>query len=70
MGFIRQQQEKLAMHYLAWRYHRANLPLPPTARLKRQAADIVADAHRIARERGRNVAAIIRELVEDIKKKE
>jgi hypothetical protein len=31
-------------------------------------AGIVAEAHRIARERGRNVVAIIKDLVEDIKK--
>ena len=68
MGFIRQQEEKLALHYLAWRYQKAGIPLPPTSHLKQQAARIVENAHRIARQSGRNVTAIVRELVDDIKK--
>lgn len=68
MGFIREQQEKLALRYLAWQYHKAKRPLPPAAQLRRQAADIVTEAHRIARERGKNVAAIVKELIEDLKK--
>jgi hypothetical protein len=43
-------------------------PVPDDAELKLQAAKIVQEAHRIARERGRNVIAIIKDLVNDIKK--
>ena len=68
MGFIREQQEKLALRYLAWQYHKAKRPMPTAAQLKQQAADIVTEAHRIARERGKNVAAIVKELIEDLKK--
>ena len=68
MGFFRQQEERLAMRFLTWRYQKLNVPLPGEAELKMQAAKIVAEAHRIARERGRNVIAIIKDLVEDIKK--
>jgi len=68
MGFIRQQEEKLALRYLAWRYQKAGIPLPPASTLTRQAARIVEDAHRIARQSGRNVTAIVKELVDDIKK--
>ena len=68
MGFFRQQEERLAMRFLAWRHQKLNIPLPGEAELKSQAARIVAEAHRIARERGRNVVAIIKDLVEDIKK--
>lgn len=68
MGFFRQQEERLAMRFLAWRHQKLNIPLPDEAELKNQAARIVAEAHRIARERGRNVIAIIKDLVEDIKK--
>ena len=68
MGFIRQQEEKIALRYLAWQYHKANRPLPPYSDLKKQAVKIVDDAHRIARERGRNVVSIVKELIEDIKK--
>lgn|GEM_PF-2621690 len=42
---------------------------PPEAELNRRAAKLVDDAHRIARERGRNVLSIMKELVEDVKKK-
>ena len=68
MGFIRQQQERLALRFIVWRYERTNQPVPPDSVLEKQAAKIVDDAHAIARERGRNVLAIIKELVEDVKK--
>ena len=68
MGFIRQQQERMALRFIVWQYERMNLPVPPLTVLEKQAAKIVDDAHAIARERGRNVLAIIKELVEDIKK--
>ena len=68
MGFFRQQEERLAMRFLTWRYQKLNIPLPDEAELKMQAAKIVAEAHRIGRERGRNIVAIIKDLVEDIKK--
>lgn len=68
MGFFRQQEERLAMRFLAWRHEKLNMPVPDEAELKLQAAKIVAQAHQIARERGRNVIAIIKDLVEDIKK--
>ena len=69
MGFIRQQEEKLAVRFLSWQYEKLKKPIPDEAELAGQAANIVAEAHRIARERGRNVVAIIKELIIDIKKK-
>ncbi len=68
MGFIRQQEEKMAMRLLAWQYQRANIPLPGALELKRRAAKIVDDAHGIAKERGSNVVSIIKELAADIRK--
>jgi hypothetical protein len=68
MGFIRQQEEKLALRFLSWQYEKLNKPAPGEAELERQAAKIVAEAHDIARKRGRNVMAIIKDLVADIKK--
>ena len=68
MGFIRQQEERMALRYLAWQYQRMNLPSPAHSEMEKQAAKIVDDAHAIARKRGRNVLGIIKELVEDIKK--
>ena len=68
MGFFRQQEERLAIRFLTWRYQKLNMPAPDGTELRLQAAQVVAEAHRIARERGRNVIAIIKDLVEDIKK--
>ena len=68
MGFFRQQQEKMAIKYLIWQYQRMNIPIPPISQLQRQALKIVDDAHRIAKERGKNVLGIMKELAEDIKK--
>ena len=68
MGLLRQQQERLAIRYLAWKLKQMNEPLPDRAVLERQAKRIVEDAHRIARQRGTNVAAILKELIHDWKK--
>ena len=70
MGFIQQQQERLAMRLIAWQYEKKNLPIPEPVTLRLQAKQVVADAHRIARERGRNVASIMKELVADIKNRQ
>ncbi|MBL7178738.1 MAG: hypothetical protein ISS65_00815 [Desulfobacterales bacterium] len=67
MGFIRQQQERLAVRYLQWQYQKMNLPLPTPSELEGQARRIVEEAHQIARNRGRNVIAIIKELIKDIR---
>jgi hypothetical protein len=69
MGFFRQQEEKLAMRFLTWQYQKIAAPVPPEDELARQAAKIVDEAHRIARERGSNVVAIMKELISDLMKK-
>ena len=68
MGFFKQQEERLAIRFITWRYQKLGKTVPNEAELKIQASQIVSDAHRIARERGRNVVAIIKDLVNDIKK--
>ena len=68
MGFIRQQEEKLAMRFLSWQYEKLKKPAPAETELKQQAASIVSEAHEIARKRGRNVLSIIKDLIADIKK--
>jgi len=67
-GFIRRQEENLAIRLLKWKYQKMNLIVPPVSELQRLASNIVDDGHRIARERGRNVIYIIKELIGDIKK--
>jgi hypothetical protein len=69
MGFIRQQEERLAIRLLVWQYKRENLVVPPPEKLQDQAATIVEEAHRIARETGGNVIAIVKEMIGDLKKK-
>jgi len=68
MGFIRQQEEKIAMRFLSWQYQKLDQPVPDDSELARQAARIVEEAHRIARERGSNVISIMKDLIADIKK--
>ncbi|MDY6793551.1 MAG: hypothetical protein SWH54_19985 [Thermodesulfobacteriota bacterium] len=69
MGFFRQQEQKLAVRLLTWRYQKMNMTVPSMPELDRQAAKLVDDAHRIARERGRNVISIMKDLVDDLKRK-
>ena len=69
MGFIRQQEEKMAVRLLTWRYQKMNITVPAMSELERQAAKLVDDAHDIARERGRNVISIMKDLVDDLKRK-
>lgn len=68
MGFFRQQEERLAIRFLTWQYQKLDKPVPNDVELKLQAAKIVQEAHQIARERGRNVIAIMKDLINDIKK--
>jgi hypothetical protein len=68
MGFFRQQEEKLAMRFLTWQYQKLKIPVPSEAELARQAGKIVEEAHQIARQRGSNVVAIMKDLISDLKK--
>jgi hypothetical protein len=69
MGILRRQEKRLAIRLLSWQYKRVNLSLPAIEELERQADRLVDDAHRIARESGRNVMSIIKEMIADVKKK-
>jgi hypothetical protein len=69
VGFIRQQEKRLAVRLLIWKYQRMNMSVPAMEALEQQAAGFVEDAHRIARERGRNVMSILKEMIGDLKQK-
>jgi hypothetical protein len=69
MGFFKEQEKRLAMRLLAWKYQKIGVEPPPIGNLEAQAANLVEDAHRIAKERGKNVMAILKSLIDDIKKK-
>lgn len=63
MGIVRLQERRLAVQLLIWQYQKRKLPLPEYTALERQAGQLVDEAHRIARERGRNVLTILREMI-------
>ncbi len=69
MGFWRQQQEKLALRFLIWQYQKQKIAVPPFPTLKRQAAQVVDEAHRIAAQRGGNVMTIIKSMMTDLREK-
>ncbi|MDJ0914028.1 MAG: hypothetical protein QNI95_10680 [Desulfobacterales bacterium] len=69
MGFWRQQQEKLALRFLIWQYQKQKIAVPPIPTLKRQAAQVVDEAHRIAAQRGGNVMTIIKSMMTDLREK-
>ena len=68
MGFIRRQEERATIQFLIWKYQKMNIEVPPDSELQKQASKIVDDAHRIARKRGSNVIAIIKESIGDFMK--
>jgi hypothetical protein len=63
MGFIRRQEEKFALQLLQWQYNKTGQPAPDLDTLRRHARVLVDDAHRIARQRGGNILAILKEAV-------
>ena len=68
MGFIRMQEERMAAKLLAWHYERIGVAVPDEVELEQRARQLVDDAHRIAKERGKNVVTIVKELIADLKK--
>lgn len=69
MGFFRQQEERMALRLLTWQYQRLKIALPSEDELEARAIALVDEAHRIARDRGRNVLSIMKELVGELRKK-
>ena len=69
MGFLKNQQVNAAIRLLAWQYERNGQPLPERALLEGHARQLVDDAHRIARERGGNVLAILKQMVAQARRK-
>jgi hypothetical protein len=69
MGFIRNQEIRLAAGLLARQYQNQGLPVPVESELKRQAAVVVDQAHAIAKARGRNLLEILKELIADIRRR-
>ncbi len=70
MGFIRIQEEKMAMRFLIWQYEKLNAAPPSDKVLREHAKKLVDEAHKVARKRGKNVLSIMKELADDLKKKD
>ena len=68
MGFWRQQEEKMAVRLLRWHFERQGQAVPADDRLRQQAADLVDEAHRVAKKRGQNVMVILKDLVDDLRR--
>lgn len=69
MSFIRRQEEGLTLKYLIRQYQKQGIAVPDETLLASKARQIVEEAHRIARERGRNILGIIQDLASDLMKK-
>ncbi|XPS86233.1 hypothetical protein Dvar_42510 [Desulfosarcina variabilis str. Montpellier] len=65
MGFLKNQQVKMATRLLAWQYEKSGSPLPEARQLNERARQLVEDAHRIARARGGNVIAILKQMASE-----
>lgn len=66
-GIVWHQEVAFARKLLAWKYQNAGIDLPDEAVLQAHAQKIVADAHEIAKKRGRNVLEILKNQVKDLK---
>jgi hypothetical protein len=65
MGFLINQQIKMARRLLVWQYEKSGHPVPETAQLNEKARKLVEDAQRIARQRGGNVLAILKQMASE-----
>ena len=65
MGFMKNQQVKMAARLLAWQYEKSGSTLPEESQLNERARQLVDDAHRIARQRGGNVLAILKQMASE-----
>ncbi len=66
MGFLRRQEEALALRLLRGQLAREGRTPPGEEELRRHAARVVEEAHRIGRERGGNLVEILKELVRGV----
>ncbi|MFH1102421.1 MAG: hypothetical protein V1714_01470 [Pseudomonadota bacterium] len=67
MGFFRHQEVQLAKRLLIRRYQKAKTAMPDDKQIEESAARFVDDAHKIAARRGKNVLAILKEMIGDLK---
>ena len=68
MNFIKKQEIRFAKKLLSWKYSKIDSTVPDDKSLTIQATQVVDEAHKIARKRGSNLAEIMKNLINDIKK--
>ena len=68
-GFVRKQEVAFAKKLLVWKYEKSGMVLPDENTISVHARKIVDDAHVIAKKTGGNVLDILKDAVQDIKKK-
>ncbi len=68
-GFIRKQETVFARKLLVWKYENSGMALPDDSILSAQAQKVVEDAHLIAKKSGRDVLEILKDTIQNIKKK-
>jgi hypothetical protein len=66
-GIVRQQEIAFARKLLVWKYQNSGIDLPDEVSLQAHAQKIVADAHEIAKKRGRNVLEIVKMQIKDFR---
>ena len=68
MGFIRNQQIKITVSLLQWKYKNDGLKIPDKKFLNNYAGKVVDEAKVIAKKRGLNILSILKELVKGTNK--
>lgn len=58
----------MAERFLRWQYEKHDRPIPEAAELERQSQALVDEARRIAQRTGKNVIAIIKDMIAEFKK--
>ena len=68
MGFLRNQEVNMARKMIIWQHVRNNIPLPDKETLDQKADEVVSEAERIAKETGKNIFSILKELAQKVRK--
>lgn len=68
-GIVRKQEIAFAKKLLVWKYENSGTPLPDDAALSAHAESVVKDAHAIAKKRGGNILEILKDAVNEIRKR-
>ena len=68
-GFVRRQEVNFAAKLIVWKYEKSGIAVPSAENIRAQAEKIVDEAHEIAKDSGSTVMTIVKESIENIRKK-